>query len=133
VVDPERAAQILAESQAAIERTRHIRSPAPTIQFEDRQTRFRREADEEDQERIIEKERTRSEESADRLNASVAKLQGLLEQYVEGRIQSEHKTILKIMAGSLGELVKRINKQQIEIDRLTGADKSKVVDLKRKQ
>jgi len=117
--------RMLAESRATVERTKHIRAPDPIVSFESRQMRFRREADEADAARAAAKAKIRAEESADKLTASLDKLQSLLEQYVAGEIKTSRKFIMDVMAHVIAEERERMQKKIDELRaEMKGADKS---------
>src|SRR5262245_33730180 len=115
VTDAER---IIAESPALLERVKHIGTSADPVMppVETKLERWAREANESDRARAAHKARMKAEEKNDQVNASLVKLQRLLEQYVEDRIKAERRAIMQIVAGGMGELVGRMRKQADEIE-----------------
>jgi hypothetical protein len=102
--------------------------PVAPIHVETRNERFKREDDE--------LERARAKRTDAEQDRSLRKLQELLEQYVENKIQFERKRNFDIMSLALGELIARINRQEIEIKKLraelTDDKSSNVVGITRK-
>jgi hypothetical protein len=128
------AERIIAESRAILERTASIRVEPQLPEIEGRLEKWRRENEELDRQRAQEKARMRDAEQDDQVAAALTRLQQLLERHIDARLQAERQSILRVVAGGLGELIGRTKEQDKEIAKLKAErdlGKVNVVDLRR--
>jgi hypothetical protein len=122
--------QAIAESRATLERTKHIGTPEAVMpSVESKLERWKREADELDRQRAVETARRKAEEKNDQVNASVARLQSLMADYVAHEIKASRKFIFEVMAGVVAEERAKMQKQIDALRAELMGDKSKVVDI----
>jgi hypothetical protein len=110
---------VLAEARETLSRTSVFKAQEVKLpEIETRLEKWCREGEELDRARSVERARRKAAESDDQLNASLQRLQTLLQEFVDARLQAERQRSFAIVSGALGEVIGRLKQLAAEVETL---------------